>query len=105
MFIAWRYETKQKREKEKKGETYEGFTLFHVFLPEQELPIQIGQVYSVQIQNCDVSETCEDDVLHCNNRSEAIFNILSGLANEKGGLQSSQPMPPAPTIRILVRDS
>ena len=47
------------------GETYQRLALFHVLFSEEELAIEIRQVNGVKVQQRNVSESSEDDVLHC----------------------------------------
>jgi hypothetical protein len=42
---------------------YHRFALFHVFLLEQKLTIQVGQVNGVKVQYGDMAKSSHDDIL------------------------------------------
>ena len=74
-------------------------TLLHVFLAEEELTIQIGEVDSIQVEKSNMSEAGKDDVLDCAGEQVLVRGV--------GGVclvyaRSSQPIPPAPTSSTLV---
>ena len=43
--------------------TYQGFRFFDVLMPEEELAIEIAEIDGVEIDNVDLTETCEYEVL------------------------------------------
>ena len=43
---------------------YHCFALLDVLFSEQKLTIEIGEVYSVEVEKCDVTEASENDILH-----------------------------------------
>jgi hypothetical protein len=54
----------QKKRERRKLRTYHRFALFHVFLLEQKLTIQVGQVNGVKVQYGDMAKSSHDDILH-----------------------------------------
>ena len=43
---------------------YHCFALLDVLFSEQELAVEVGEVYSVEVEKCDVTEASENDILH-----------------------------------------
>lgn len=44
--------------------THQCFTLFDIFLLEQKLTIEVGNIDCVQVKQCNLSETSQYDVLY-----------------------------------------
>jgi hypothetical protein len=42
--------------------THQGFGLLYVFMSEKELSIQVAKIDSIQIDDVDFAEACEDEV-------------------------------------------
>lgn len=42
---------------------YQGFRLFYVFVPEEELPVQVREIDGVEVNDVDVEEAAKDEVL------------------------------------------
>ena len=81
--------------------TNQCFALLHIFLSEQELAIQVGQVYSVKIQKSNIAESSQYDIFHCK-RHASVVRIQ--LKSKIRIVQSSHPMPPAPTNNTFVSE-
>lgn len=45
-------------------ETHQSLALLNVFFPKQELAVEIGEVYCVEVEECDVAKARQDDVFH-----------------------------------------
>jgi hypothetical protein len=81
--------------------THQCFALLHIFLSEQELAVQVRQVYSVKIQKSNISEPSQYDIFHCKRHASVMRNRLE---NRIRIIQSSHPMPPAPTNNTFVSE-
>ena len=82
--------------------THQCFALLHIFFSEQELAVQVRQVYGVKIQKSDISESSQDDVFHCRRHVSVVRNPSK---SKMTTIQSSHPIPPAPTNSTVVSDS
>jgi hypothetical protein len=77
--------------------------MFDIFLFEKKLPIQVRKVYGIQVKESYVAEAGQDDILHCH----TLYHHY-GMKHKNmifKDLQSSHPIPPAPTSRTFVSDN
>ena len=45
-------------------QTHHSLALLNVLFPKEELAVEIGEVYRVEVEESDVAKACEDDVFH-----------------------------------------
>lgn len=82
----------------KAGEAYQSFRLLYVFVPEEELSVQIREVDRVEVNDVDVEEAAEDKVLEelaanapsANHQDARLTACISPAARELGMYCSSQ---------------